>query len=99
MAKINVDTRKLVNDMNTVNCNIQKIEKEITEMKYRKNELKRVWIGRTAENFDNSMEHTLMRLSGIKKVYTDSYDQIMDVCQQYEKCEQEVVNVIHSMRW
>lgn len=61
--------------------------------------IKRVWIGRTADNFNISLEHTLTKLMRVKQVYSNSYDQIMDVCQQYEKCEQEVVNVIHSMRW
>lgn len=98
MSKINVDTRKLAVDMNTVNQNIQLMEREIVEMKYRKNAIKRVWIGRTADNFNISLEHTLTKLMRVKQVYSNSYEQITDMCQQYEKCEQEVINVINSMR-
>ena len=92
--KINVDTRQLHTDLATIQECLDKSDSDQKIIKNDYEQLIKEWKGPAADSFDEKFNCSNENVKSMYKDLQAKVSTLLDICELFDSCEEEVINLI-----
>lgn len=99
MSKINVDTTKLAADLESISNDLSAMNRSVCVLNKSYNSVSESWEGRAANSFELQFVNNVKKITDIYHSLKADNDSLVEICDSYYECEQEVIAKIQAMGW
>ena len=94
---INVDTRKLAEDLNSIKSSLDNVQVAYNMMNKTHDTVKTKWKGEAAKTFSNSFDTCLGNIRYVYKILSNDIESLYEKCKAFRDCEDSVVKKVKGM--
>lgn len=96
---INVDTRKLAEDLNSIKSSLDNMQSNYKKINDAYDNVKVSWKGEAGEAFMCSFSPCLEKIEKIHDSILDDVEELIIRCNDFYECEQHVIEQVKRMGW
>jgi len=98
ISKIEIETRKLQNDIDSLKTHLKNLEKKSDEMMEGINSLSAMWEGEAKNAFTDQFRSDYQTMKSMETVISELIQKLEYARENYDTCESNVASIIDSIR-
>lgn len=99
LYEINIDTTRLMSDLQSVKLNLDSIQTWYTRMDKVYEGVKESWSGEAADAFVSSFDVCLHNICNVHDSLLGDVEELIMRCKEFSDCEQSVITKVKGMGW